>query len=651
MTSVAERGWYVVKNDQQIGPIAEATLREFIQGQTIQPTDLIWRRGLQTWIVAKQLFEFAEEDDLGLKPPPLPKQWSAVSLAGEGLLPPPLPRDFAVSHRSQDTPSVAPEPRIPAATANILSQFATVIDSGNHVSSTTKTSNGRYLARHWRGQLSLPISFWFNGFLGYLVSTIAVALIGASSFLKTDFSPALSLSSMIGAWAITSVVLCWQVVGTWRAATEYTRRDDTAFWAAATKLCLCAATVLTLGQFANRGVPQIREMYSIYLGDEEVGKYAFRVLRDGAELEFSGGITFGAAKEFKRFIEAMGALKLVHLNSSGGRIEEAQRIGDLIKGRNLDTYVADSCLSACTIIFLSGKNRLITQNAKIGFHQPNFAGLTDNDRIELARKEGLRLQRFGLSPAFAKQATQAPPDQMWIPSPLQLVDERVATQIVESSSFALSGIAAADITEEKADDLLRSIPMYAAISNLDAASYKKIRIRVLDGLQRGKSAREMMTEVNPIVDKLFVAALPHASPTVLVEYTEMMIKHMKLLNRDDPASCYAYLNPRKDDDGLLATLGAKYPTLVDDQNRIKTKAFSSYQSQSDFGLSKDEINKSVAEILKSLESQFGRDVSLVSKDEVERSKYFSYCNVMAAFYEQILRLPSNKRTAVLRTLF
>ena len=76
----------------------------------------------------------------------------------------------------------------------------------------------------------------------------------------------------------------------------------------------------------------------------------------------------------------MAALKVVHLNSTGGRILEAERIGALIKGRNLSTYVPAQCLSACTIIFLSGHERFIGPSGRLGFHQPDFPGMSAQDR-------------------------------------------------------------------------------------------------------------------------------------------------------------------------------------------------------------------------------------------------------------------------------
>ena len=485
MSRRADQSWYVLKNDQQIGPIPETTFRQSIEEGLIRKTDLIWRRGLSTWTAAEELLQFGEDKSSRLKPPPLPKHAFLSPKIAEELAPPPLPKKFALSNREEDRRSIETgRALVPAELSAQSASKSPSCEGSGYGASTTTTKNAGYLAQHWSGQLSLPISYWFNGFLGYLIATFAVTAIGASSLLTTDFSPSISLLSMVGVWGTTFVVLSWQVVGTWRAATRYKSSNGKSLWSIAAKVSLCIAIFSTLAQFVNHVAPQIREMYGIYEGDEKGEAYAFRILRDGAELEFSGGIKFGAAKEFTRFIDAMGALKIIHLNSQGGRIEEAQRIGDIIKKRNLDTYVANSCLSACTVIFLSGKNRFITKSAKIGFHQPNFPGLTTEDRILLARREEGRLQRFGLSARFAKRVNEVAPEDMWIPGAAELISEGVATRIVDGSAFALSGINSTDITLEKSDRLLRGIPIYASIERMDMPTYQKILGIFFGGLRR-----------------------------------------------------------------------------------------------------------------------------------------------------------------------
>jgi hypothetical protein len=199
--------------------------------------------------------------------------------------------------------------------------------------SKTDAKRRNYFIRHWQGDLALPISYWVNGFLGNVVAAVAIAIIAVSTDFKDDFRPALALASVIAIWAVLFGITVWQVVGVWRSATKYRYVRLKRFWGGCAKLLVVLGVLQIVGQFARSGVPQMSELYAIVAGDQEFGKYSFRVLRDGEELEFSGGITFGGAKEFERFIDAMGAVKVIHLNSPGGRVLEAQRMGALATHR------------------------------------------------------------------------------------------------------------------------------------------------------------------------------------------------------------------------------------------------------------------------------------------------------------------------------
>jgi hypothetical protein len=135
-------------------------------------------------------------------------------------------------------------------------------------------------------------------------------------------------------------------------------------------------------------------------------------------------------QELERFLNAMAGVRTVRLNSNGGRILEAQRMSDLITSRNLATFVARDCLSACTIVFLGGKERFMLPTARLGFHQPAFRGMTASDRRAAIAAEQQRLQqRFGLSAAFAARANSAPPSGMWYPDKDELMRERVVTRL------------------------------------------------------------------------------------------------------------------------------------------------------------------------------------------------------------------------------
>jgi hypothetical protein len=95
----------------------------------------------------------------------------------------------------------------------------------------------------------------------------------------------------------------------------------------------------------------------------------------------------------ERFLNAMAGVRTVRLNSNGGRILEAHRMSDLITSRNLATFVARDCLSACTIVFLGGKERFMLPTVRLGFHQPAFRGMTASDRRAAIATEQQRLHQ------------------------------------------------------------------------------------------------------------------------------------------------------------------------------------------------------------------------------------------------------------------
>lgn len=294
-----------------------------------------------------------------------------------------------------------------------------------------------YFVRHWRGELPLHVSFWFSGIVGFIPVAIVVPLISASPMLKHEFAPAWMLPAIVSAWLIAFAAVGWQVVGAWRSAGHYQRQRQSGgwggIWGALAKVALAAAAVCTLFIFGTAGVAQVRDYYKIYAGDGRMGQHALRITRDGRELEFSGGISLGVAKEFAQVLSSARSLQTVHLNSAGGRIVEADRIAALIKARGLDTYVADKCASACTSIFLSGRNRLIAPGAKIGFHQHDFPGWTAAERERAAVAEEAKLRQLGASATFAKRATATPPEDIWYPPVAELLSEKIVTRVVDPS--------------------------------------------------------------------------------------------------------------------------------------------------------------------------------------------------------------------------
>jgi hypothetical protein len=286
-----------------------------------------------------------------------------------------------------------------------------------------------YFARHWRGELSLPLSYWVNGTLCGVLSGLFIAGLGALIYREGEARPLVWLISLTTVWFLIVVLAIWQLVGIWRSATHY-QQNGRRFWGGVAKALMVLGGLQVVFSFFTVATPQIAGIFEIVTGDSHVGPHQFRILAGGEMLEFSGGITFGVAREMEGFLNAMTNVKTVRLNSLGGRLLEAQKMSDLIKARRLSTLVERDCLSACTIVFLGGTDRAVLSNARLGFHQPAFRGMTTSDRRIAIANEERRLQGFGLSRAFAERANRAEPSSMWFPDKNELIQEHVATRIV-----------------------------------------------------------------------------------------------------------------------------------------------------------------------------------------------------------------------------
>jgi hypothetical protein len=379
--------WFLWVNDTEFGPIDIVQLRTLKEKGLLQPDH--WVRGAdnEKWIPAASI-----QNLFAAAPPPLPTQAEELSAQN-------------------------PEDRDLSATEGVAAH------SGHR--------RRNYFARHWKGELSLPVSYWVNGFLGNAVAAVIILSLSQYLNFKTEFRPEIALAVVTTIWTTVLLVAVWQIVGVWRSATNYSKKNIRSYWGGVAKFMACLAVLRIAYQFATAAIPQITEFAKIYNGDDEVGKYEFRVLNSGQELEFAGGITFGAAKAFERFSDALPSLRTVRLTSIGGRIFEAQLIAAQIKKRDLNTYAPNYCISACTIIFLNGRERFMNPGSRIGFHQPDFPGVSNLERRELIATERARLTSLGVSPAFADKVISTPPSQVWYPTTAELLAEHVATKVLD----------------------------------------------------------------------------------------------------------------------------------------------------------------------------------------------------------------------------
>jgi len=105
----------------------------------------------------------------------------------------------------------------------------------------SKKSN--YFVRHWRGDLSLGVSYWANGFLANFLLAVVV---GVGAALQETASLKTVAVVCIFIYGFSLALSFWQIVGKWRSATNHVQRGGLKVWATLAQISLLLATALSL---------------------------------------------------------------------------------------------------------------------------------------------------------------------------------------------------------------------------------------------------------------------------------------------------------------------------------------------------------------------------------------------------------------------
>lgn len=301
-----------------------------------------------------------------------------------------------------------------------------------------------YIVRHWRGECSLPASYWLNSSLLGGAAIFAVAIMVRSMEESGASLRAVATAALLFL-AMTILVWAWGAVGTWRSALLHEDRGGSGGWAITAQVMI---VIGALGMFLQLRtyILQTREYGIIALGGDPLGEPGTVTLsQDGTAIRIQGLLTSGLSGRFRAVAADAPRLRTVVLTSLGGRQLEALRIAETIRERRLDTRAEVECMSACTFALLAGRERTATGGAAIGFHQPAFPGWSEADTRVATNQMMLDYRRAGVSPGFAQRAAATPASSMWVPSHDELIDANVLT---ESELAVVDGELGADLEAE-----------------------------------------------------------------------------------------------------------------------------------------------------------------------------------------------------------
>jgi hypothetical protein len=154
-------------------------------------------------------------------------------------------------------------------------------------------------------------------------------------------------------------------------------------------------------------------------------------------LRLSGEFKDGVSDALASALAEHAGIRRLELDSPGGGTDEALSMAALVDKYSLSTFVGGQCASACTIVFVAGRERLSTASAKLGFHRARntiWYYAPDDDKFN-----GRLISYFeskGIEAGFVQKAFGVPSNDIWYPS----VDELLAAGIISSAPQSGPGL-------------------------------------------------------------------------------------------------------------------------------------------------------------------------------------------------------------------
>lgn len=501
-----------------------------------------------------------------------------------------------------------------------------------------------FIRMHWRGDYSLAVSYWVIGAL------LSIMLLGVMTLL-TDSNGIREIDSKTGAFAFLSIyAICiaitfWQLIGIWRSSEKHVSRGGKSGWAAVAKVMVVLGFFKFIGDLGNSGAPLISENAKVLAGIDNTPPYAIRLLQDGTELELAGGMPFGTTDAVKRFLDAAPAIQVIHLNSQGGRMKEAYALYKTIKERKLITFTSSVCASACSIAFLAGRERLLGEGGRLGFHSVRIGDVSGEIAKELNDDVRQTMANHNVPSAFIDRALSTSPKDMWYPTNDELLTAHVIDLVVDSRYFGLSGITQWRHANDIELELLK-VPTFSALAQYDQQSFAKMRNVLVEGIKKGRSQLVIQNDMRAILFGAMPRYLKTAPDAPLTRYWRSQIAEMRHLGNQNPQQCADLAFPQfaktpLDLQRLLpkAMLSEDLEALAEVIKGVATNPQGFESSpivQADFEM-----------ILKKIAKQYPWALEPIVNPTKYKEQPLLLCGGIVVFFSEILALPSSNRAGSL----
>lgn len=512
------------------------------------------------------------------------------------------------------------------------------------------TPKGNWFSLHWLGKLPLENSYWINVFAISLILSLLTPMI-FEYFADSSAKGVVRGLVIIFFYILISGIAVWQLVGLYRSADKHTSRGGSSGWAMIAKIMVLIGVTRYCYDMSQTGVPFILESSRLVAGVSSLPPLSIRVMNQGTEVELQGGLEFGTSEKLARVLAENPSVKIIHLNSIGGRISEAKKLAEIVKNNQLITYSKTQCLSACPIVLLAGKEKLLASEAKLGFHSASFGGVSGSEFSELNKELLSQLTKANVPSWFVKKVSKVNSKDMWNPTNEELIKAGVIDKIVDSGHYALSGVSDWE-NPTTLDQEMQKHEIYKNLKQFDKYGYEVIRGKFVAGLKDGTPLNTVSTNIS---NYIYVERLNHymqlGGDNEVIQYMESQIAQMLYLQKDYPAKCASYTYPEAFDTNIVNDIPSLLPPEVSDKETIAFNSLIKSLSNENYIVDKDEQTKlitGVVERMMAVDSSYGDVLNNANKYKDEPEKL---CTVAIMLNREVNALPKEKAGSLLRSFY
>lgn len=501
----------------------------------------------------------------------------------------------------------------------------------------------KYIQRHWRGELSLAVSFWINSFLLNVAIMLLNAFFSYSGIIENPVSAA--RFSFIYSAFVLLIVYPWQIIGLWRSCNNHIGRSGKRFWPRTVQVLIVLGLILSLGKLETSW-PVYKDLFHIGFQKDEYGDYTLKLEKNNSLIHLQGGLSFGVSKDVAKLLKKYPEVKSIILDSYGGRIYEGRELAKIISTYGLDTYSLKGCYSAATTAFIAGKNRFLRIGANLAFHHYKMGYKNLDAYVDMESEQAkdlLIFQQQGINKEFLDKLFNTSHDDLWYPTVDEMLDAGVIHGIVNQSDLLP---VECGFTSKEIDQAFLDIPVYKTIKQYEPDIYRKIMAEIDEQIKKGATQIELQNTVATSIKPLVFTTLPRTSDEALIQFVQTFVGELKKFKEIDPIICMKMLYPQKygvHDFSKYSSDDGKSP-MIDAMNKIIIDAYEKNNPIVDTEAAEILLEKLGLELKEY--ADYMELERLQNKDDYKR-----HCDAVIKLYELILKEDKTTSGNALRYMF